>query len=141
MMIDCMGKSKAAKRYTKRTLVTMSVYVVLVYGTTFAVRHEHVKGWWLYVCAVLPALAILWLLRVVALYLKEETDEFVRAQMVVSILWATAAILAVSAVSDFLRSYTPYGTLPTFTVFVTFWFTFSVAQVVQRLTNRAGRDE
>ncbi len=140
-MIECLPKSKAVKRYTKRILVTMSVYLVLVFATTYAVRHEHVQGWFLYVCSVVPAVAILWMLRVIALYLKEETDEFVRAQMVSSLLWATAAILGLSAVSDFLRSYTSYGTLPPFTVFVTFWIVFGMAQAVQQRLNRVASDE
>jgi hypothetical protein len=140
-MIGCTGNSKAIKAYTQRMLVTMSVYVVLVFGTTYAVRREHVQGWLMYVFAVIPALPIFWLLRVVAQYLKEEKDEFVRAQMVSSLLWATAAVLGMSAVSDFLRSYTPYGALPPFTVFITFWMVFAFVQVVQRMRNRTGSDE
>jgi hypothetical protein len=140
-MIECLPKSKAVKRYTQRTIVTMSAYLVLVFVTTYLVRHEHLPGWLLYVCAVVPSLAVLRMLHVVALYLKEEKDEFVRQQTVNSLLWATAAILALTAFTDFLRSYTPFGTLPPFTVFVAFWIVFGLASTVQTRESRVTGDE
>jgi hypothetical protein len=141
MAMGFLPKSKAEKRYTKRLMVTMSVYLVLVFATTWLVRHEHVQGWFLYVCAVLPSLAIFWMLYVQALYLKEETDEFVRHQVVNSLMGATALVLGVTACSDFLRSYTRYGTMPPFTVFVVFWMSFGLMQAVQSMRNRVGGDE
>jgi len=80
-------------------------------------------------------------LQVVGLYLKEETDEFVRQQVVNSLLWAMAVVLAVTAFVDFLRSYTPIGDTPPFTVFVTFWIVFALAQGVQSLMNRVASDD
>jgi hypothetical protein len=139
--MGCVPKSKAEKQYMKRMLVTMSVYLVLVFGATWAVRHAHVKGWLLVVCAVVPSLAIFRLLQVVGLYLKEETDEFVRQQMVNAILWGTAAVLGLSAFTDFLRSYTGTGELPPFTMFVVFWMVFALAQGIQSLRNRVGGDD
>jgi hypothetical protein len=140
-MMECLPKSKAEKLYLKRIMATMSAYVLLVFGTTWVVRHEHVTGWLLYVCAVLPSLAIVRTLRVQALYLKEEKDEFVRQQVVNSLLSATAVVLGLTAFSDFLRSYTPHGTLPPFTVYVAFCMVFGLAQAVQSRRNRAGGDE
>jgi hypothetical protein len=105
------------------------------------VRHAHVQGWWLYVWAVVPSLAIFRLLQVVGLYLKEETDEFVRQQMVNSILWGTAGVLGLSAFTDFLRSYTGKGDLPPFTMFLVFWMVFALSQGIQSLRNRVGGDE
>ncbi len=137
----CEPKTKAIRLYTRRMAVTMTAYLLLVFGATWAVRHAHVQGWWLYVCSVVPSIAIFRLLHVVALYLKEETDEFVRQQMVTSILWGTAAVLGLSAFTDFLRSYTGKGELPPFSVFIVFWMVFALAQGVQSLKNRVGRDE
>jgi hypothetical protein len=137
----CETKTKAVKVYTRRTMVTMFAYVLLVLATTFVVRHLHVKGWLLYVCAVLPSLAIFRQLHVVGLYLREETDEFLRQQVVNSMLWAMAAVLGLTAFADFLRSYTPYGELPPFTVFVTFWMVYGLVQLVQVRMNRVPADE
>lgn len=137
----CGTETKASKAYTRRTAVTMSAYLLLVIGTTYVVRHLHVKGWLLYVCAVLPSLAIFKQLHVVAMYLREEGDEYLRQQAVQSILWAAAAVLGLTAFMDFLRSYTPYGTLPPFTVFVTFWLVYALAQLLQVRRNLVDADE
>jgi hypothetical protein len=137
----CVPKSKAERLYVKRIGTTMSAYVLLVVGATWAVRHAHVTGWWLHVWAVVPSLAIFRLLQVVGLYLKEETDEYVRQQMVNSILWGTAAVLGLSAFTDFLRSYTGKGDLPPFTMFFVFWMVFALSQGIQSLRNRVGGDE
>jgi len=139
--MGCMPKSKAERRYVRRILVTMTVYLVLVVGATWAVRHAHVHGWLMYVCAVVPSLAIVRMLYVVGLYLREETDEFVRQQMVTSILWGTAVVLGLSAVTDFLRGYTGKGDLPAFTIFIVFWMVFALAQGIQSLRNRAASDD
>jgi hypothetical protein len=141
MAMWILPKSKAEKRYTARVLVTMAVYVVLVLGTSWLVRHEHVTGWLLYVCAIVPSLAIFRMLYVQALYLKEETDEFIRQQTVNSLLVATGMVLGMSAFSDFLRSYTPHGTLPPFTVFVVFWLNFGLVQAVQSIRSKVADDE
>jgi hypothetical protein len=133
--------TKASKAYTRRTAVTMSVYLVLVVVTTYVVRHLHVNGWLLYVCAVLPSVAIFRQLYVVGMYLSEERDEYLRQQAVQSILWATAAVLGLTAFTDFLRSYTPFGTLPPFTVFVTFWVVYALAQYILVRMNRVPADE
>ncbi len=137
----CETNTKAVKVYTRRTMVTMTAYVLLVLATTFVVRHLHVQGWLLYVCAVVPSVAIFRQLHVVGLYVREENDEYLRQQVVNSMLWATAAVLGLTAFADFLRSYTPYGTLPPFTVFVTFWIVYGLAQLVQVQRNRVGADE
>ncbi len=133
--------TKASKAYTRRTAVTMSAYLLVVIATTYAVRDLHVKGWLLYVCAVLPSVAIFRQLHVVAMYLSEEADEYLRQQAVNSMLWATAAVLGLTAFTDFLRSYTPYGTLPPFTVFVTFWVVYALAQFILVRMNRVPADE
>ena len=134
-------KSKAERRYTRRMLIAMSIYILLVLITTHLVRREHVTGWWLYVFAVLPSLPILRVLQVVGLYLKEETDEYVRQQVINSLLWAMAAVLAITAFTDFLRSYTSFAGLPPFTVFVSFWMIFGITQAVQSRLNRVPTDE
>src|SRR5437764_9155904 len=113
-------KSKAERNYMRRLMTTMGIYVLLVLCTTVLVRHGFIHGWLVYVFALLPCLPIFGLIYVMGLYLHEERDEFQRLLAVRSLLCATAVVLMVSAVSDFLRSYTTTGTLPEFSMFVTF---------------------
>lgn len=139
--MGCMGKTKAERTYQMRMMRTMSVYVLLVLIVTSLVRHGHLHGWIVYVLAVVPALAIFKLLHVVAMYLREETDEFQRDGVVRSILWGTAVLLAISAVTDFLRGYTQAGDLPPFMNFTIFWIVFAISQFAQQRMNRVTGDE
>ncbi len=139
--MGCRVKSKAEKNYERRLIWAMLVYVVVVIVTTWAVRHGHVSGWALYVVAVIPCLPVLRLIHVLALYLHEETDEFQRLLAVRAILLGGAAMLVVSAFSDFLRSFANVGALSPFMMFSVFWVTFGIAQGVQARMNRAGGDE
>ncbi len=139
--MSCRAKSKAEKNYQRRLIWAMLVYVVVVMATALAVRRGHVSGWALYVVAVIPCLPVLRLIQVLGLYLHEETDEFQRLLAVRSILLGGAAMLVVSAFSDFLRSFANVGALSPFMMFSVFWFTFGIAQGVQARMNRADGDE
>jgi hypothetical protein len=100
-----------------------------------------VSGWALYFWALVPCIPVLRLIHVLALYIQEESDEFQRLLVVRSVLWGGAAMLAVAAFSDFLRSYTKIGNLPPFTMFMVFWCVFGLAQGVQAMMNPAGSDD
>lgn len=139
--MNCWPKSKAERQYMKRLLQTMSAYLVLVFGVTHLVRHGNLSNPVKCVLALLPCVAIVRLIHVVALYLSEETDEYQRLLVVRSILCGAAALLTVQSFSDFLRSYTSTGNLPPFTLFTVFWLVFGLAQGMQNRTNRAGDDE
>jgi hypothetical protein len=141
MDIACVVKSKAERKYVRRMLEAVVVYIALVVLTTWLVRHQHVKGWLLYVVAVLPTLPVLRMLQAVALYVAEETDEFIRLLIVRSILLGAAAMMAASTVMDFLQSYAGVRPLP-FGLFIIFWVVFGLAQAIQRYkTYKVGSDE
>ena len=131
MDVACLVKSKAERKYVKRIMQAVAVYLVVVLLTTWLVRHQHVKGWLLYAVAVLPVLPVLRMLQAVALYVAEETDEFLRLLIVRSILLGAAAMMAASAVMDFLQSYAGVRPLP-FSLFMIFWVVFGAAQGIQR---------
>jgi len=133
--------TKASKIYQRRMLTTMLLYVGIVLAATNIVRRGHPVGWHLYFWAVVPAVPVLIVLLYLGLYLREETDEYMRMLTVRSLLVATGALLATLTVNDFLRSYTPIGPLPSFTGFVLFFFSFGAAQCVQQLMNRGGGND
>ena len=139
--MGCRMKSKAEKNYQARLWKAMLAYVVVVMLTTYLVRHGHVSGRWLYVWAILPCLPVLRLIHVLALYIHEETDEFQRLLVVRSVLFGGAAMLMVSAFSDFLRSFANVGALSPFFMFSVFWCVFGLAQGVQSAMNRVGEDD
>lgn len=128
--------SAAGKRYQRRVLITMSIYMITLFACVHWVHHAHPVGWALYVISLLPAIPIIAVLVVMGRYLQEETDEFLRMLTVRSLVVATGAVLAMIVVSDFLRSIAERGPIPPFIEFAVFFLAFGAAQGVQRLQAR-----
>jgi len=141
-MSICLNPTSAAgKRYTRGVALTMIGYMFAVLGTTTYVRNHHPQGIEVYFLAALPALCILGMLIVMAIYLRDEKDEFQRMLIVRSLLWATFATLALSAYNDLLISYESPHTLPPFSQFIAFWITFGLVQAVQSLRLRRAAND
>jgi hypothetical protein len=130
----------ASKRYQRRVIVTMVLYMAVLFGAISIVKHTHPHGWLLYTISLLPAIPILAMLGSLGVYLKEEKDEYVRMITMRSLLAGTAALLAVLVVNDFLRSISGAGALPVFTSWIVFFVVFGVAQAVQTMGNRVSDD-
>ena len=133
--------TKAGKVYRRRTMVTMSCYLLMVLAAALAVRHLHPTGWLLYALAVLPAVPLIVYLLILGRYLQEETDEYVRLMTMRSLLAGTGALMITIVISDFLRSFAETGVFPPFVLFMVFFLSFGIAQTVQRLQDRSVGDE
>ena len=140
-ILSTCNESKAGKRYQRRVLTTMAVYMALLFGSVSLVKHMHVQGFWLYVVAVLPAVPVIVVLAAMGRYLQEETDEYLRIVTMRSLLVGTAALMGVIVVNDFLQAIAERPSLPPFTCFMVFVLAFGMAQGVQKLQNRGGGDE
>jgi hypothetical protein len=136
----CGTSTPAGKRYQRRVIQAMSIYLAMVLGAVTLVKHTHLHGWVLYTVALLPALPMLAMLAALGVYLQEEKDEYVRMLTMRSLLAGTAALLAVLVVNDFLRSISGAGALPVFTSWMVFFVVFGVAQAVQTMGNRVSDD-
>jgi hypothetical protein len=121
-------------------MVTMSLYVVVLLVATLIVKHAHPHGWVLYAIALVPALPILAMLGSMGVYLKEETDEYIRLMTMRSLVAGTAVLLMVLVVSDFLRALSGAAPLAPFASWVTFFLAFGAAQAVQTMRNRVRDD-
>jgi hypothetical protein len=97
--------SLAAKRYTRRFLVGMSGYVVLLVVALNAFVTLRPTGPLAYALAVAPAIPLVGCIAVIGLYLKEEQDEFVRAVASQSALAACGGVLAIATVWGFLEQF------------------------------------
>lgn len=133
--------SGAGKRYRRRVLMAMSLYIVLLFSCMKLVKLFPMHGWALYLLALLPALPVLAVLVFLARYLQEETDEYLRVLTVRSLLVAAGALLATNVVSDFLRTIAHGGPLMPFVCFIVFFVSFGIAQVLQEAASRRGGDE
>jgi len=141
MELFCRNPTKAARRYVQRMGAVAVLYFGIVWLVTAYVHENHPIGTRLILLAAAPALAVVAMIVVVGVYLREEVDEFKRFQLVVSILWAVGITLGVTAFVDFLRSYGAIAALPPFTEFMVFWFSLAIAQAIQGIRNRVKGNE
>jgi hypothetical protein len=137
----CGTSTPAGKRYQRRVMVTMLLYLVVLFAAVLIVKHTHPHGWLLYAIALTPALPILAMMGALGVYLQEEKDEYVRLITMRSLLVGTAALLAVLIVNDFLRSISGGAAIPPFTSWVVFFLVFGVAQGVQTMRDRVKSDD
>ena len=126
--------SAGAKRYRRRFLIAMGLYVLALTGAIEAYRLMQLQahGGLAYGLAILPSLPLMGAIAAMDFYLKEETDEFERAVQAESALWATGGLLALATVWGFLEM---FGLVPHVESWVAFpaWAIFlSPAQVLAR---------
>ena len=132
----CKTVSAAQKRYRRDVQIYMAVYVVLLLCSSWMVKHGGGQHPWVYFWSVLPSIPVLGVLLRVGTYLREETDEYVRAMTVQTILVGTGLLVAATLVSDFLRALANTEGLPPFVAFLIFCGGMAGTQFVQWLRNR-----
>ncbi len=122
--------SAAGKRYRRRVLTAMSLYIVILFSCLKLVKTVPMHGWVLYVVALLPAVPVIAVLASLGRYLQEETDEYLRMLATRSLIVASGALLGTIVVNDFLRVIAHGTALSPFVFFVVFFMAFGLAQVV-----------
>src|ERR1700742_243532 len=134
-------RSPVQRNYIRRMAITMAAYLILTYICTWTVHHLHPSRPVIYLLALVPTLAVVKMLHNVALYLQEQKDEYLRAQLIRAILVGVTVTLAASSFSDFLVSYDHGRGLPPFTLFTICWVVTGIAQSVQSHRNRVADEE
>ena len=108
----------AYRRYLWRFFPTMVAYVVIVYGVSWLFdRNQAPAGWAGYALAVLPAIPIIGVIIIMALYVVEEKDEFIRMRHVMALLIGMGIMLSVSVAWGFLEIYMHVAPLNAFWIF------------------------
>jgi hypothetical protein len=129
-------KSAAERVYLARTLIFMSIYVLVTAIVSWIFAHRHPQGTLVYLLAVLPTLPIFAVIASLGKYLVEERDEFVRTVLVQCSLWATAVVLAFATCLGSLQKYVPSVNkspgLQNYWVFVVWFLAFAAAQPLVR---------
>lgn len=100
--------SPARYRFDDRFLfIIVPLYLLdaVLGGWAFHYRHLHPAGALVYVCAALQSMPLIAFMVVLGLYLAEETDEFMRAFWVQSLLWGTGAVLAATTFWGAMEKY------------------------------------
>lgn len=124
--------SPAGRRYVKRFMPVMAVYVVMVLGVSWAFNTRALTGPVAWALAAAPALPLLGIIWAMGMYLREETDEFQRSVLIESILWGLGLTMAGLSVWGFLEIYVDAPKLPTFLAFPLFCCAMGIAQPLVR---------
>jgi hypothetical protein len=85
-----------------------------------------------YPLAAAPALPIIGVFVVMGLYLTDERDEFLRANVVRAILWGTALALSAATVWGFLENFAQAPQIPMFMVFPVFCVGMAAGQIFNK---------
>jgi hypothetical protein len=95
----------AARRYRRRFFVAMTAYVFTLMASASLYVGVHPPPWLAWPLALAPAAAIVSIIVVMGLYMREETDELERAIAGESALWATGGLLAIATTWGFLEQF------------------------------------
>jgi len=98
-------RSIATKRYLRRMVVLMTLYIGLIFLAGYVFRRAPPAAPLSYVLAVLPALPIIGVFWAVMRLLVEEPDEYMRMLHVRQCLFATGFCLTVMTIWEFLQNY------------------------------------
>lgn len=124
-------KSPALRRLMSRFWPLIAAYVVLLV-TVGSVIEAPTASLGAYLLAGLPALPLVGIIIFLALYLFEETDEFLKVRMVEALLWGLGAILVVSTVWGFLEFLAGAPRLPLHWLFPIFCVAMGLADLLAR---------
>jgi hypothetical protein len=133
LVMICIPKSKAGRRYIYRLAPTMALYLLFLFSSQWTFHHLHPTGLVVYLLAVLPALPLVGTLAIVGLYIAEESDEFERSIIVESMLWGLGGALSVSTIWGFLEDSAKAPHISTFYVYIFFWIFMGISQPLIRL--------
>ena len=121
----------ARARYTFGFLAWMALYVVILLGSVWSIRHQHPSGLWLDILAVAPALPIGATIVVFHRYI-DKVDEYIRAMLVKRFVTATGATLFICTAVGFYENGTDTTVMPLYLVYPCFWMTYALTALIHR---------
>jgi hypothetical protein len=108
----------AARRYMWRFGISMTSYMIVLFGSVSAIRRLHPTGPLLVTLAALPALPMLAVIWAIFMFIVEQQDEYLRMRQIRQTLVATAFMLAVTTVWGFLEGAQAVPHIPFYWAFV-----------------------
>jgi len=120
--------SPAMRRYQALFWPLMVVYGVVLYAVIKRFQTAPPTGAMRYLAAVAPALPLLGVIYAIGRYIIEETDEFARLKLVLSILGGLGVTLAVTTVWGFLEVFAGVPHLTLYWVFPIFCIGMGLSQ-------------
>jgi hypothetical protein len=107
-----------AHRYHRiRVLVAMSVYVLLLLGCVYYIKHGHPEGTLLIALALLPTLPVIWVMWSLYIYLTQ-ADELQRRVHLTALSMAAGVTAFLCLTYGFLEDFAGFPHIPLWWVFV-----------------------
>lgn len=131
-----MNRTPAAQRYLRRFTLVTAAYVLLIaanVGVSWAFDPSQTI---LALMAIVAALPIVGMLIVLGIYLREESDEFVRDRIVLSMLIGLGVLLSLSSILGMLQFEGLVGELPVFLAFPIWCGAWGIAQSLLALRDK-----
>jgi len=97
--------SAAIRTYNRRMIRASFTYVVLLLGGVSAAAHFAPPASMRVLLAILVSLPVLFMIRAMALLIKEEHDEYLRMRVIEQNMIATGFVLAVATIYGFLTAF------------------------------------
>ena len=132
-------RDPAARRYTRRLMVAMAIYVLLLIGVQRVFPLDTMHGpvrWLLAALPGLPIAAVFWL---IGRFIMEMRDEFLRMLEVRKALIATGVTMTFVSIWGFLEMLADAPHLPLFYVPVMWFGSLGIGQCVNALIERRAR--
>ena len=123
-------------RHQRRVAVSMTAYAAALFSVVWIFKHHPVSGAAAYLLAVLPALPIVGVVLIDALYLREETDEVEKAIRTQAMLWGIGLTLSIATMWGFLESFGQVHHVDSYMVFPIFYLISGFATRVIRWSYR-----
>jgi len=135
--------SAAERRYLLRLFTAAVVYILATFITVhFLYRGRTGLGLPTAVLlAAIPSIPLVGMIAIVAVYLKEEKDEFQRELYIQSLLWGMGSTLAITSFWSYLHLFSHVPAVDGFHVFVLFWTLTALSNIPIRLYYRGGSGE
>lgn len=134
--MDCLPNNQATRRYNKRYLIATPLYLIFLFLAIHILRHDHPSRSLAIVIAILPSIPLVAMIAIAGLYLKEETDEFLRSIFQQSLLWSIGLVLAITSIWGLLEVIVGVPHLPIFYVFPGFCLFFGICSPLLKLRYR-----
>jgi hypothetical protein len=140
-MLFCKGATTAKKAYQRSVMQFMACYIVVLFSSSWFVKHDGAEHFYLYFWSVIPAIPVIGVIWRMGVYLREEKDEYQRWMTMQSILFGTGAVMAAIVVNDFIRAFAKSPGLPPFWLFLIFCAGMGLTQAFLKFRIRSGADE
>lgn len=101
----CGMNSAAMRTYNRRMIAASFAYVVLLLGCVSIASHFAPPAPVRVLLAIAAALPVMFMIRAMALLIKEERDEYLRMRIVEQVLIATGFLLAATTLYGFLNAF------------------------------------